>query len=303
MAIRKLRSTGDIPQNSKTRSGLPEGILPGGLADSAGIAWAGRTFDHHNTAFADDDGLAYPQYTEAVAILRAAAQRYRDKQLSGDAQQISASFQELLKAQQKVLRALQEVRVLVPLIAQAGDFGTIATGKTVEKTQELSIVTVLAPDGRKALPVFSSTAAMREWDSSARPIPVMMPQVMLAAAQENSEMVIVDPASKTSELGIRQNQYEAVATGADFTPAWAQPEIAERVNKLLISDSVLVVALLPADPELRLISAETELVLGLRPGLSNGEVTTIVDNAKQAWQREETLVSAVDSLKIRVVSL
>ena len=52
MAIKRLPSTGDAPRTT----GVPESLVSGGSSDSAGFPWAGRTFDHHETAFADDDG-------------------------------------------------------------------------------------------------------------------------------------------------------------------------------------------------------------------------------------------------------
>ncbi|MBK0297493.1 SseB family protein, partial [Bacillus sp. S34] len=42
---------------------------PGGAADSAGVAWAGRTFEQHDTTFDDDDGLADPALVASITAL------------------------------------------------------------------------------------------------------------------------------------------------------------------------------------------------------------------------------------------
>ncbi len=304
MPIKKLPSTGDRPQRSRTKTGLPEGVFAGGRADSAGFSWAGRSFSAHEDRYAGDTGATPPEYLQILSQLRAAADSYRHDQSSGDPQRITASFAKLATAQNRSLAALKDVRMLVPLLAEAGELGYTPEGRLVEKTQELSIVTVQSPDGRKALPVFTSTATMSAWDQQARPIPVPMQQVLLAAADEQCPHVIIDPGSPERELGIRQNRYEALATGTDFKPAWADAETIERAERVLCdSDFVRAVALLPADIELRLLVPETELVLGLRAGLDASEVAACTERVENLWRADEHLLRAVDSLKIRVVSL
>ncbi|MFA4841680.1 MAG: SseB family protein, partial [Agrococcus sp.] len=70
------------------------GSTPGGEADSAGRPWAGRSFDHHDTAYAGDDGSAPEGYLDAVRALAAGA--------AGPA---------------AVVDALRGERLLVPLLA------------------------------------------------------------------------------------------------------------------------------------------------------------------------------------------
>lgn len=304
MVIKKLPSTGDRPQNSHTRTGLPNGITAGGLADSAGFAWAGRTFEHHDTAFADDDGKTPVLYSTAVSQVRKAAEVYYAANTSRDTAKIGVAIAALAEAQQSALRQLKEVRVLIPLVAAAGEVGYTDTGKLVEKTQELSIVTVAAPDGRRVMPVFSSVETMRSWDATARPIPIALPQALVAAAQEETSLVIIDPASPESELGIRSNQFNAAATGVEFVPCWADSEIAAQATAVLCADELVKLAvLLPADPEMRLLTPETELVLGVQQGLAAAQVQAVSARAGARWQQNEILARAADSLKMRLVAV
>src|SRR5690554_3768347 len=96
--------------------------------DSAGQTWQGRSFSANT--FGSDDG-------SAPAELLATIEQFR-------AGRIPAT---------EVVAALARVRVLIPLLAEAGDMGFTDAGLRVDKTQELSIVTVAGPDGRKVLPV------------------------------------------------------------------------------------------------------------------------------------------------------
>lgn len=293
MAIKRLPSTGDAPRNT----GVPASLVAGGAADSAGFPWAGRTFDHHETAFAGDDGAAPAELRNAVTELREAAKLFlesRDREGGG--------FAELALAHTRALRALSSCRVLVPLLAEAGDLGLTPEGRVVEKTQELSIVTVTGPDGRRAMPVFSSIAAMRTWNPEARPIPVPMPQAAIAAAQDETALIIVDPGTEEAEIGVRRTQLECVALAQDALPAWADEEVLDAFQQSVAGDArVLNVWLLPGDPEARLLASEVDVVCELRLGLGETEVGELISEVQQRWVLSETIAARVDSLRIRLV--
>src|SRR5690606_1366485 len=108
------------------------------------------------------------------------------------------------------------------------DEGVNEQGLKVDKTQELSIVTVSGPDGRTVLPVFTGVAEMQRWNPQARPVPVDMVRVALAAAEENTELVVVNAASE-SEFVVRRPALWAIAKGEilDWVPSWADQELLE----------------------------------------------------------------------------
>lgn len=281
MAIERLPSTGDAPRST----GVPASLVPGGAADSAGFPWAGRTFDHHETAFADDDGCASEALRAAVRELRAAAG-------SGDAERLAAAHAE-------ALFELSGSRVLIPLLAEAGDLGLTPEGRTVEKTQELSIVTVAGPDGRRVMPVFSSVDAMRAWNPEARPIPVPMPQAALAAAQEQTDLIIVDPGTSECEIGVRRTQLEAVALAQRVSVPWADAEVRSAFREAAGEDPRVVdVRLAPGDPEARLLAPETDVVVELLPGLDRKALGEILAVMQQRWAASDLIAARVDSLRI-----
>lgn len=285
MGIRRLPSTGDAPRST----GVPESLVPGGVEDSAGVPWQGRTFAHHDTAFAADDGKTPAGFGEAVRALRAAC--------------VAADAQLIAQAHADTLVALSAIRVLIPLLAEAGEVGVGPDGRPVEKTQELSIVTVGGPDGRKVMPAFTSVEAMRAWNPHARPIPVPMPQAALAAAQEQTDLIIIDPGNAETEFGVRRTQLAAVALGQRILPAWADADVRTAFRQALIADArVVAVDLLPGDPQSRLLHPEAEVVLHLVPGLDRESLTALIEWAHERWAASELIAERVDSLRVRVRS-
>lgn len=293
MAIKKLPSSGDAPRST----GVPTSLVAGGEADSAGFPWAGRTFDHHETAFAGDDGGTPEPLRHAVVALRAAA-----ADLLGATDPESFDLAGLAHAHTAALLALSSCRVLIPLLAEAGELGLTPEGRVVEKTQELSIVTVAGPDGRRVMPVFSSVEAMRLWNPEARPIPVPMPQAAVAAAQEGTDLIIVDPGSPGSEFGVRRTQLESVALAQPIGPPWADGSVQEAFQVAVRGDSrVRGVFLMPGDPEGRLLAPEIDVVLALRPGMDEDEVGTLLSGVQQRWAKSDAIAERVDSLRVRLV--
>lgn len=299
MAIERLPSTGDAPRST----GVPESLAAGGDADSAGFPWAGRTFDFHDTAFAGDDGSTPAVWRDAVAEVRVAA----GSLAAATAEHTSAGGSAggaraaLADAHRGALRALSGIRVLVPLLTEAGDVGLTPEGRTVEKTQELSIVTVAAPDGRHAMPVFSSVETLRRWNPEARPIPVPGPQAALAAAQEGTELLIIDAASPELEFGVRRTQLQAVALGAESVPPWADPEVARVFDASIAGNPRAVgIELAPGDPEARLVAAETVAALRVVPGLDRASLDALLLSIQQRWAASETIAERVDSLRVAI---
>lgn len=281
MAIERLPSTGDAPRST----GVPASLVPGGAADSAGFPWAGRTFDHHETAFADDDGSVPESYRQAITALREAT--------------LSKSAVRVAEAQADALVALSGIRVLVPLLAEAGGFGLTPEGRTVEKTQELSIVTVAAPDGRRVMPVFSSVDSMRVWNPEARPIPVPAPQAAIAAAQEQTDLIIIDPGSPDLEFGVRRTQLEAMALGRWEVPGWADSEVAEAFAQVTATEPrVARVELAPGDPDARLLTPEVDAVVTLQPGLDREQLSEIIETVQRTWAASPIIAARIDSMRL-----
>jgi hypothetical protein len=250
---------------------------PNRLSDSAGVPWEGRELEENR--FAGDDGSAPKEFVTAISGFR-----------SGDL------------GQADVVDALRVSRLLVPLLAQLGESEIGANGLKIDKSAELSIVTVKAPDDQDALVVFSSVAAMQRWNPSARPVPTDAIRVCLAAASQLSTRVVIDPGSDT-EFVIRRPAIAQIAQSLDWQPAELNPSVRGVVGQSVASESQVVdFELRSADPEVKLAGAELEVALKLVNGVSPADVRELLERVSKYWAESEEFALAVDSVTIKLLA-
>ena len=246
-------------------------------ADSAGQPWAGRSFEPNHSA--GDDGSAPEKLIEAL-------RRFRSQEL-GEAD---------------VVDAARDSRFLIPLLAHLGEAGENDHGHLVDKTQELAIVTVSAPDGRRVLPVFTSVESMKEWNPVARPVPADGMRVALAAASEETDLVVVDATSRT-EFVIRRPALWAMAKAEAWTPSYLDEAVLEAFADSADGEvSVLSVVLLAGDPDARLAGPELVVVLTLAHGLSREDLDAVLARMQERWSTSEVIATRVDSLRVQLVA-
>jgi hypothetical protein len=256
----------------------PHGRGPQGApnsGDSAGVPWEGRSFA--SNPHAADDGSADPALWLALTRFRA-----------GEG------------AQSEVVDAFRAARVLVPLVAEKGEEGLAPSGLVVDKTQELSLVTVAAPDGRTVQPAFTSVDALRAWDPMARPIPVEAARVALSASAGDAELVVLDPGSDT-EFVLRRPAVWAVAQGQPWEPSFLSPEVYAGLQESVGSElAVIDVAVSAGDPEARLRGPELVVTLELVEGLDRETLDAVLARLAQRWAADDRIAVLVDSLTVRL---
>jgi hypothetical protein len=263
MVARNLGSTGD-PRH-------------GGGADSAGQPWEGREFESNE--WTDDDGRAPERLFEAL-------RRFRSSEL-GVAE---------------VVEAFRDSRLLIPLIAELGESGESASGHLIDKSQELSIVTVSGPDGRTVLPVFTSAATMAAWNAGARPVPAEGTRVALAAASEETDLVVIDPTAET-EFVIRRPALWALAQGEPWIPSYQDADVLDAFATAASSEpAVQSIALAAGDPLATLAGPELVVLLTLVKGLDRAELQSVVARLQALWSADEIIASRVDSLRVQLVA-
>ncbi len=247
------------------------------IADSAGQPWAGRHFEPNPSA--DDDGSAPPQLIAELSRFREGTGDVRD-----------------------VVRVFRESRLLIPLLSVLGEAGLSPDGRVIDKSQELSIVTVEAPDGRTVLPVFSSVATMNSWNPVARPVPATGERVALAAVSENTELVILDPTSET-EFAVRRPALWAIAQERAWTPGFEEPEVLEEFARSIVGeDAVVEVTLSSGDPSARLHGPEVTIHLVIEPGLAESELEKLIARLTAFWSRSELIAERIDSIGVALHS-
>ncbi|PRY69732.1 type III secretion system (T3SS) SseB-like protein [Glaciihabitans tibetensis] len=245
--------------------------------DSAGVPWEGRAFEHNPGS--DDDGSAPERLVEAL-------RRFRSREL-GEAE---------------VVAALRESRLLIPLVAVLGEAGQNDSGQIVDKTQELSIVTVAGPDGRTVMPVFTSVAAMAAWNPRARPVPADAVRVALAAASEGTELVVLDPTSST-EFVLRRPALWAIAQGRPWRPCYLDEEVLDEfLRSAEPEDSVVAVQLSSNDPDARLAGAELLVHLSLMDGLDRKALAELLERLGKRWGENEIIALRVDSMRVQLAA-
>jgi hypothetical protein len=92
----------------------------------------------------------------------------------------------------EVVAALRGARLLVPVVAVLGEAETGPDGLRREKSSDMAVPTIQAPDGRRALPAFSSTEALARWRPDARPVAVPLRQALEALAHEQADTLLID---------------------------------------------------------------------------------------------------------------
>ena len=244
--------------------------------DSAGQPWAGRSFGE--TAFAADDGTA-------PAALIGALRDFRGGRSDESA----------------VVDVLRTARLLIPLVAKLGEAGLNDHGITVDKSADLSIVTVAGPDGRNVLPVFSSVEAMRRWNPTARPVPADAVRVALAAADEKTDLVVLDPTSDT-EFAIRRPALWAVAQSLPWSPSHSDAEVvAEFEASVAEEPAVVAVCVRAGDPDAMLRGPELVVELALIPGLDQDALAALLERLQSRWAYSTLIAARVDSLAVKLL--
>lgn len=245
--------------------------------DSAGVPWAGRTL--RPNSHAADDGSADEQLINVLALFR-------------DGKATSS----------EVFEVICRARLLIPLVASLAEADVGVDGLKVDKSAELSIVTVQAPDGQLTMPVFSSVAAMAIWNPNARPVPNNARAIALAAASEGNSRIVLDPMSET-EIVIRRPAIEAMAKGLN----WLAPENNPAVLQVVARETakikeILNFRLVSGDPSQKLFGPELSIEIFLKPGLQEAELLAIETQLSTGLASDVAFVSLVDSVAVRFLA-
>ena len=250
---------------------------PDKFADSAGVPWEGRAFEPN--AFAGDDGSA-------------------DANLIASIEELNAGTGSVVE----VVDAFRKARVLIPLLANLGEAGEGAHGQTVDKSADLSIVTVETPDKQNGLPVFSSVATMSAWNKDARPVPHSAVKAALAAAAEGNTRMILDPGSAT-EFVVRRPAIEAIAQELPWIPSYDDDAVRAAFGSALEGfEEFSAWSIAAGDPLSRLISAEVELTLSLAKSFTQEEFAELMQKVASKISESEVIALRVDSLRVKLAT-
>lgn len=202
-----------------------------------------------------------------------------------------------------VVAALAPTRVLVPVLAELEVAGTVTHDDhehTVDKEASAGIVALRTPDGRTALPVFTSVAAMTRWRAAARPVPTAVPRAALSAVAEGWEVLVVDAAGPVT-VALPRTAVYALAQGTAWQPAVHDGTVAADVRDAVAAALADVPSVVAADavPGTR---AEVAVRLALPAGLDRAGLDRVLAQVNDALAHDPVVAARVDSLELRVRS-
>lgn len=182
----------------------------GSAADSAGQSWEGRDLSGdgnplHN--FDKDDGQPNAAVVEALTDLRA-----------GRVDETA------------VHKALANARVFVAVVAQLGEEAMTEHGFASDKEADMALIKIKAPDGRMALPVFTTVERLQAWHPEARPVAVFAPRAALSAVSEEAQLLVLDPGSDYTFV-LRRPGMWTLAKQIDWTPSYQDETLAKLISQ------------------------------------------------------------------------
>ena len=97
-------------------------------------------------------------------------------------------------------------RVLVAVVATADEIGDDGS----DKSSHMSVVSMVAADGRRGLLAFSGLDSLTAWNPEARPVPVSGKDAAAAAIDDGCEALVIDVAGPTSAV-VQEKDLLAIA--------------------------------------------------------------------------------------------
>lgn len=236
--------------------------------DSAGVPWEGRTLPTGD--FAGDTGEAPP------ALLRALT----------------------TGGERDVVRHLTTSRLFVPMSAIAAETGEGVHGQVEDKEADMAVVLLKHPDGRTALPVFSSIADLTAFDSSVRPVPVEAPRAAQAAVTEQADLMVLDCASEHA-FEVRGSMVWALSQQREWIPAEEDPFVADKVARACAAyPGIIEHSLGPGAPDGQGV---LQITLTLVEGLSGEQVQQLLTELAEELAADGELRARIDGLSFAVV--
>ncbi|MEP6798709.1 MAG: SseB family protein [Lapillicoccus sp.] len=267
-------------------------------ADTARTPWAGRRLS--DTGFGSDDGSADPALLELLLA--------RQSQPSAD-------------VDRDLVALAARARWIVPVVAapaipapvdpptdpstdpwsdpptDASSGAGIGAHSGGDAGADMAVVTLTSPDGRRALPVFTSTAALARWEPSARPVPVEAARAAQAAVAEGCDLLVVDVGSPYA-CELRPSMVWALAHQQPWLPAHEDPFVARSVAAAVVDEEVVLHHRL--DEGLPTGTGVLRVVLVLVDGLDASSVQALATRVGERLASDGELRARVDDLAFTI---
>ncbi len=245
----------------------------GGTVDSSGMPWAHRELSPSGVE--DDAGEADPLVREAAAAVAAYPSSDGEREL---------------------LARVSGARWLVPIVASGVDT-EVADGRRVDGHAEMAFVSLTAPDGQRALPVFSGLDSLAAWDPQARPVPVTADRAAQSAVSEGCDTMLLDLGSPHA-VALRPSMVWALAMAREWVPAHEDPTVLDGVAQAAaLEPAVVSVDISDGTPA---ASGVLRIALTLPAGLSAAEVSALATRIGERIASDGELRARIDGVAFSV---
>ena len=240
-------------------------------SDSSGMPWTGRALI--GTGFDGDLG-------EADIDLIAALEDPQDETA--------------------LMYAVAHARLLVPIVAapsEVDDSGELMVELfALNSATDMAVVTLTSTDGQRALPVFSSLAALSAWDAAARPSPVTSSRAAQTAVSERCDVMLVDLGSGHGCV-LRPSMVWALAQHRDWLPAHTDPFVAQALSRATAEEADVIDCVGEGDPA---GAGILRVVLRLHPGLDSAQVQALATRVGEQIATDGEARARVDGLAFTI---
>ena len=194
-----------------------------------------------------------------------------------------------------LVAAVASARLLVPVLAAPA--GGDPDAPTESRSADMATVTLTSPDGQRALPVFTSVAALLAWDPSARPSPVTCARAAQAAVAERCDVLLVDVGSEHARV-LRPSMVWALAQQREWLPAHADPFVAQALSRATADETDVIGCFLEEGepPGAGILRVE----LSLRPGLEPAQVRALATRVGEQIATDGEARARIDGITFAI---
>ena len=170
------------------------------------------------------------------------------------------------------------------------------TELAVEKQTDMAAVTLVAPDGTRALPVFTSVESLAAWDPDARPVPVTASRAAQAAVSERCDVMVIDVAGPHT-VALRPTMVWALAQQRPWLPAHEDAVVDRAVAAAVrAQEAVAAYHLEPGAAG----EGVLRVVLDLRPGLTAEQVQELATAVGEQLATDGEVRARIDGLAFTI---
>ena len=187
-------------------------------------------------------------------------------------------------------------RVLAPIVAILGESEQAGTGVggtelRRDKDSDMALVTLVASDGAKAVPVFTSTEKLVVWGATsgfpaARPVPVSIEKAAAAALQEHADVLLLDLGTD-EQFELKGAALRSFASGRVPASPNADPHVVAAL--LAVLRAVPEVADVLESARIGAFSEGAVLELGFKPGVDPQTLTEPLRTVAEAISADPLL--------------